>query len=324
VISTVVGSYPKIPDPPAPARLRTALTRIDRNEVALEELVRIEDDVTREVIREQEEAGIDLVTDGHIRWSDEVTYVASQFEGISLGALTRFFDTNTYYRRPVVEERLAWRAPITTRDLVVAAKQSHRPLKAVLPGPYTLARLSQDRYYGSLERLTLAFADALNSEAKALQELAPALVQFNEPAITQHPEDVTLAGEAWWRLLSGLTVETAVYFYFGPPGDAHAQAVEAGFTTIGVDATIEGIMERLESCPRPGKLAVGVVDSRTTRLESRQVVEERIRHALRIVAPEDLYVNPNMGLEFLPRHWARAKLKLIVEAISRLNGVKCE
>jgi 5-methyltetrahydropteroyltriglutamate--homocysteine methyltransferase len=319
-LTTVVGSYPKIPEG-RPAKLRTALARLDRGDITPEELARVEDEVTLEVMDEQAAAGIELITDGQVRWLDEVTYIAGRLDGIGLGGLTRFFDTNTYFRRPIVEGGIEYRADIVVSDYRFAAAGGHL-VKPVLTGPYTLARLSNDAYYGDFERLLLAYSDALNSEALALQALQPPLIQFNEPAITRHPEDVELAARAWWRLLQDLKVETAVYFYFGPPGDALGQAIEAGFTTIGVDATIDGVLESVARGARPGKLAAGVVDARTTRLEPPALVEARIRAAMRIAGPDDLYLNPNMGLEFLPREQAKAKLRRLAEVARRIEGVR--
>src|SRR3990172_9002240 len=109
MIATVVGSYPKIPNLPHPARLRNAINRFDRGEMTEEELRRVEDEVTIEVLQEQAEAGLDLVTDGQIRWEDEQTYLARRLSGISINGLTRWFDTNMYYRQPVIASDVAWR-----------------------------------------------------------------------------------------------------------------------------------------------------------------------------------------------------------------------
>jgi 5-methyltetrahydropteroyltriglutamate--homocysteine methyltransferase len=320
VLVTVVGNYPKIPNRPRPARLRTALARLDRGEITPEGLARVEDEVTKEVLKEQEDAGVDLLTDGQIRWFDEQTYIAGKLDGVSLNGLIRFFDTNTYYRQPVIDGRVAFKSPITVRDYRFARDNASRPVKPVLTGPYTLARLSKDEHYGSIDSLAFAYAEALNQEARALAVESPPLIQFNEPAITRHPEDGAIAEEAWRRLLSGLDLETAAYFYFGPPGDAVAAAMRAGFTTVGVDATIDGVLAAVKSGSLPQKLAVGVVDSRTTRLEPAAEIEARLREALSIVSADNLYVNPNMGLEFLPREQAQAKLAHLVSAVNRVRG----
>ncbi len=316
VLVTVVGNYPKIPNRPRPARLRNAYSRLDRGEITAEEFARVQDEVTEEVLREQAEAGVDLVTDGQVRWEDEVTYLAGGMAGIEINGLTRFFDTNTYYREPIIHGDVAFKAPITARDYRFAAEKSPRPVKAVLTGPYTLARLSKDEYYHDIGRLAQAFATALNQEARALQAEDPPLIQFNEPALTWHPEDVTLADKAWCTLLEGVTAETAVYFYFGLPGPALEAAVGCGFSLVGVDATRPGAIEALKK-NRPKKLGLGVMDSRTTRLESVENIVGCIRQAAAVVPAADIHVGPNMGLEFLPREQAQAKLARLGDAVNR-------
>src|SRR6476620_9257214 len=132
MLVTVVGNYPKIPDRPLPARLRTALARLDRGDITVDELNKVADSVTIEVMAEQVDAGIELITDGQIRWQDEQTYLAGKLGGISLNGLTRFFDTNTYYREPVIEGPIEWKSPILVRDYIFARDNAKRPVKTVL------------------------------------------------------------------------------------------------------------------------------------------------------------------------------------------------
>src|SRR3990170_2294351 len=107
MIASAVGSYPKVPNLPRPARLRNTINRFDRGQITEEELRQVEDEVTVEALQEQAEAGLDLVTDGQIRWADEQTYLARRLAGCSLSGLIRWFDTNMYYRQPVVEAAIA-------------------------------------------------------------------------------------------------------------------------------------------------------------------------------------------------------------------------
>src|SRR5256885_17244351 len=124
----VVGVSPKIPTRPRPARLRQAINRRDRGEITSEELARIEDEVTVEVIGEQAEAGLDIVTDGQVRWDDDQTYVMRRLGGAEIGSLERYLDTNTYYRRPKVIGPVSWRQPIRVRGYRVAAEDSAQPI----------------------------------------------------------------------------------------------------------------------------------------------------------------------------------------------------
>src|SRR3989337_3667906 len=107
--TTVVGNYPKIPTRPRPARLRQAINRRDRGEITNEELARVGDEVTVEVIREQIDAGLDIVTDGQVRWDDDQTYVTRGLAGIEIGSMERYLDTNTYYRQPEVIGPVGWK-----------------------------------------------------------------------------------------------------------------------------------------------------------------------------------------------------------------------
>src|SRR5438093_12459205 len=107
--TTVVGSYPKIPNRPRPARLRQAINRRDRGEITSEELARVADEVTIEAIQEQVDAGVDVVTDGQIRWDDDQTYVTMSMGGVERGGLQRYLDTNTYYRQPEIVGPVSWK-----------------------------------------------------------------------------------------------------------------------------------------------------------------------------------------------------------------------
>jgi 5-methyltetrahydropteroyltriglutamate--homocysteine methyltransferase len=317
LITTVVGNYPKIPNRPRPARLRNAYARLDRGDITPEEFAKVQDQVTVEVLKEQAEAGIELVTDGQIRWEDEQTYLAGAMGGIEVTGLIRFFDTNTFYREPVINGPIAYRGPITVGDYQFATQNSAARVKPVLTGPLTLARLSRNEHYSDTLSVALAFAEALNQEAKALAAAGAALVQFNEPAVCRFQEDAAGAPKVWKRLLDGLPAESAVYFYFGWPGAARTAALEAGFTIVGLDLTEPRGLEELTANPKPQKVAAGVIDSRNTRLEPVEQIAERVKAAAEVAGPDNLYVNPNMGLEFLPREQAYDKLVRMVEGVNR-------
>src|SRR3972149_487700 len=137
--TTVAGSYPKIPNRPRPARLRQAIARLDRGEITPEELAQVQDEVTIEGIREQLEAGLDLIAAGPGRWGADQPYVARGLEGFETGGLVRYFDTNTYYRQPTVTGPVGWRKPVLARDYEFAAAHSTKPGKAMLTGADTLA-----------------------------------------------------------------------------------------------------------------------------------------------------------------------------------------
>lgn len=308
MIATVVSSYPKIANRPRPARLRNAINRFDRGEIGEEALRRVEDEVTVEALHEQAEVGLDLVTDGQVRWEDEQTYLARRLSGISIDGLIRWFDTNMYYRQPFIEGAVAWREPITVRDYQFAVEHSSKPVKAVLTGPYTLARLSVDQHYGAVAKAATALAEALNQEAKALEQAGATFVQFNEPAVTHHKDDFADFTNVCRRLVDGLSVETALYLYFGDVDGIYPQVLDLPFDLIGLDfcmgAKNESVLRR---APFTKKLGLGLVDARNSKLETPEQLVERIRALSDGVPPENVHVSPNVGLEFLPREVADRK-----------------
>lgn len=322
MIATVVGSYPKIPNKPRPARLRDAINKLDRGEITPEELAQIAGDVTVEVLQEQADAGLDLVTDGQIRWDDEQTYLARGLDGISIGGLVRWFDTNMYYHQPAIDADISWREPITVRDYSFAVEHSPKPVKAVLTGPYTLARLSVDHHYQSVDALVLAFAEALSQEAKALQDAGASLIQINEPAILQFKDDYTAFAAACSRVTDGLTAETALYLYFGDAEGIYPQILDLPFDLIGLDFVMGPQNEALlKRSPFTKKLGLGIVDARNTRLESPDDIAGKIRALGSGIDPDRIHVSPSAGLEFLPREVAQEKLRRLAKGVRQAEGV---
>jgi len=322
VLTTVVGNYPKIPDRPRPPRLRAAIASFDRGETAADELRRVEDEVTVEVIQEQAEAGVDIITDGQIRWEDDQTYFARRVDGFSINGLLRYFDTNTYYRQPVVEGPVRWRESAVAGDYEFAAVQSPVPVKAPVTGPYTLAALSANRHYGSLRELTLSLAAELRNEVLALEKAGAPIIQVNEPAILEQKEDFPLFRQALETMMDGVRTEAHLYTWFGDIGGIYPQILELPFAAIGLDF-VRGPAnwDVIARQPFTKKLGLGIIDARNTRLESLDEVVGAVRRASAIVPGEMLYVNPSCGLEYVPREVAQAKLARMVEGVRRAQEV---
>ena len=310
----MVGNYPKIsPDAKAPS-LRAAISRFDESRITLEELKRIEDEVTREVIQDQVDAGLDLVTDGQIRWDDGQTYFARGIQGFTINGLIRYFDTNTYYRHPIPEGKLAANGAITVKDYEFAAANSARPVKAVVTGPYSLARLSQLGCYDDLRSLVMDLVPILNREAKALQAAGATVIQFDEPSILKHKEDIDLFAEAIEAVTDGVTATTGVCTIFGDASGIQDRLFGLPVDIISLDFVMgPGNFGLIDDLPEEKKLGCGIVDARNTRLETVEEVAAAIDRIGRSVPLDRLHVNPSCGLDFLPRPSARAKLARLVE-----------
>ena len=318
MITTMVGNYPKIsPDAKAPS-LRTAISRFDESRITLEELKRVEEEVTKEVIQDQVDSGLDLVTDGQIRWDDGQTYIARGIQGFTVNGLIRYFDTNTYYRHPIPENRLQSNGAITVKDYEFAAANSARPVKAVITGPYSLARLSQLGCYEDLRSLVMDLVPILNREAKALQSAGASVIQFDEPSILKHKEDIDLFAEAIEGVTAGITATTGVCTIFGDATGIHSRLFSLPVDIIGLDFVAgPANYDLIGELPQEKKLGCGIVDARNTRLETVEDIAEAIKRVSGSVSPDCLYINPSCGLDFLPRPNARAKLTRLVEGAKK-------
>jgi 5-methyltetrahydropteroyltriglutamate--homocysteine methyltransferase len=321
--TTVVGNYPKIPNRPRPARLRNAINKRDRGELTDAELAQVKDEVTVEAIAEQIEAGIDVITDGQLRWDDDQTYVARNFKGIEIGALQRYLDTNTYFREPEVTGAISFVGPTLAPDWEFAQKNSTKPIKAIVPGPYTLAALSLDKHYNNREKLALAYAGALRQEVDALVAAGCKHIQVNDPVIVFNKEDYAFFHAAIVKLLDGVSgAETGVYTWFSDCAGILPQMQDLPADVIGLDfAAGPANWDALEAVSFTKRLGLGVVDGRNTRLETAADVAEAIKRASALVPPERLYVNPSCGLEYVPRETASEKLKVLAQGARQAEGV---
>lgn len=321
--TTVVGNYPKIPDPPSPGRWRTSVEKLQRGEISAAEMRRVEEEVTTEVLREQADAGIDLLTDGQIRWEDGLTYFARGLTGFTINGLQRYFDTNTYYRQPIATGEVAWEAPISVADYTFAATHSPRPVKPVVTGPFTIAVMSRDDFYGNADQFVMALAAALNQELRALVKAGAPLIQVDEPGLLVRRDKFPLFRRAMGALWDGISCRRALYTYFGHLEGLYPAILDLPADVLGIDFVAgprNWELLRQGAWPKDKELGLGVLDARNTRLETSEEVATACRRAAEAVPASSLYVGPSAGLEFLPRRVARKKLEALVAGVRRVNG----
>ncbi len=319
MISTVPGNYPKIANRTGGQTLRRAIASYDRGRITVDELAAAADIVTAEAISEQERAGIDIITDGQIQWQDPVTYIAGKLQGYEVGGLIRYFDTNTFYRQPEATASIEWQGPILVRDYEFARDHASRPVKPVVTGPYTVAKLSLLGVYTDLKSLVLDTARALNQEMKALAATDPVLIQVDEPAIVWHrnKDDWGLFREAMDVLMDGVGAKTILRTDFG---DAVGlpDFFALPFQGFGLDM-VHGKQNQtlVPDFPDDRDLILGIVDARNVRMETDEAVLQTAQWATQYVAEDRLAISPNTGLEFLPRETAYNKLENMVRAVKK-------
>jgi len=323
--TTVVGAFPKISDDPGGQELRRALHRSDRGEIDAAALDAVFEAVTRGAIEEIEGAGIDVVNDGEIRWDDLFAPLARAWTGVSRGATTttpldRFYDSNTYFRQPVIEGAIRTNGQTLVRDYRFARSIAKRALKAAICGPLTFATHARDRHYPTLEERTLAVADAIAEEIRGLGAAGATLVDVEDPAVVALPQHIELAREAYGRLAAaGVPIALQTSFF---PADRVLSAL-ASFPVAQVGLDVRSrettALGRLDAF-RGKTVVLGIVDARNTRLESVSEVARLVEEALKLVPADRLWVAPTTGLEYLPHDVALKKLAVLVEGARAATG----
>ena len=325
--TTVVGSYPQPDWLIDRAALSKSVPRVRQRDIwripepLLEEA---QDDATILAIRDMERAGIDIITDGEARRESYFNRFATALDGIDNehpgSAVAR---TGAQIPVPRVVGPIRRRHAVEVRDVAFLRRNTDRAIKITLPGPFTMAALAQDEHYKDEEALTLAYADAVNAEARDLKAAGADVIQLDEPYLQARPDRAQKFGvKAIDRALAGIPGETAVHLCFGyahsvfnkPSGYSFlARLAECQAKQISIEAAQPkidlGVLKELA----PKTIIVGVLDLARRDAEQSAEVAERIRAALKFVPAERLIPAPDCGMKYLSRETAFAKLKALAD-----------
>ena len=323
VAPTTVGSFPR----------PSWLAETDRSEVKFrlegEQLREAQDDATVVSLHQQEELGLDLVTDGEQRRANFIFHVLASLEGFDLvNRRPKAIRRHRSHERlvPRVVSKVSRRHPAAVEDLRFAKLHTSRPVKLSVPGPMTVVDTTYDEFYGDEAALAIDVAAALNAELLDLQAAGCDVIQIDEPAMTRYHEKVAAYGaRALDRCLEGVTIPVLVHLCYGYPGGGalqhHFEYPE--LLELLMQTRIGGFsLEFARSKFDPSLLRLcgdrlvmfGCVDPGDTPPEPLDVVVARVRRALDIVAPSRLLIAPDCGLMSISRELARAKTRQLVEA----------
>ena len=325
--TTVVGSYPQPNWLIDRARLGSKVPRVREPEIwriAAEFLEQAQDDATLLAIRDMEEAGIDIITDGEMRRESYSNRFATALEGVDIvNPGTTINRTGARSVVPRIAGPIVRRKPIEVRDVEFLRKSTDRQIKITLPGPFTMTQQAQDDYYKDEEALAMAYAAAVNEELKDLKRAGADVLQLDEPWLQARSDRAARYGvKAINRALQDIPGTTIVHLCFG-----YAAAVKdkpSGYSFLGQLADTKASQISIEAAQphldlaitrelAPKQVMVGVIDLGTEKIETAAEVAARIRGALKHVPAERLVVAPDCGMKYLPRAAAFGKLKALAE-----------
>ncbi len=299
--------------------------------VAPEWLEQAQDDATILAIRDQELAGLDILTDGEMRRESYSNRFATALEGVDLDnpgtALDRSGHPNPV---PRVVGPIRRKYPVQVRDLEFLKAHTDRAVKITVPGPFTMSQQAQNDYYDSDEQLVLDYATAVNEEIRDLFAAGADIVQIDEPYMQARPEKARAFGLVGLeRAIDGVTGTVAVHICFGYAAIIHERPEGYSFLPelagVAVDQiSIETAQSNLDTsvlASLPGKTVIlGVLDLSDPEVESADVVAGRIRRALPHVSADRLVLAPDCGLKYLPRPSAFGKMQALVQGAAIVRG----
>jgi 5-methyltetrahydropteroyltriglutamate--homocysteine methyltransferase len=333
--TSLVGSYPQ-PDwlidrgrlaGRFPPRVRAReLWRIDSAYLA-----QAQDDATVLAIRAQEQAGLDILTDGEIRRESYSNRFATALDGVDIDnpgtALDRSGHPNPV---PRVTGPVRRRHPVEVEDLKFLRANTARTIKITVPGPFTMAQQAQDDYYGSTESLALAYAEAVGEEVRDLFAAGADVVQLDEPYLQARPEQAQRYGvKVVNRALEDAAGTTAVHLCFGYAAIIHDRPAGYSFLPelaacscdqISIETAQSGLDCSVLVLLDGKTIILGVLDLNDMTVESPETVMARVRQALPYVAPERVVLAPDCGMKYLPRDVAFGKLTALTAAAARLRA----
>lgn len=282
------------------------------------------DDATIVAIREQEAAGLDIITDGEMRRESYSNRFATALNGIDMENHGTALDrSGEPVPVPRVMGDISRRHPVQVDDVKFMRRFTDKPIKITVPGPFTMSQQAQDDHYGDPEALALAYAAAVNAEIKDLHAAGADVVQLDEPYMQARPDAARAYGlKALARALEGVQGTTALHICFGYAALIHERPEGYSFLPELAGSAVKQISIEtaqqnldcavLESLPDK-TIILGVLDLSTHEVETPVIVAQRIRKALPHVDATRVIVAPDCGLKYLPRDVAFEKMKAMAD-----------
>lgn len=313
--TTTVGSFPK------PDYLQKARTQHSAGKLTDAELHELELQATREVIRQQEEVGLDILVHGEMERGDMTTYFAEKLVGMGISDLVRSYG-NRYYRKPIVAAPLQRPKPMTIEMFKYAQSLTDKPVKGMLTGPYTMCDWSFNTYYETRRDVVLAFAHLLHDEVKDLQSAGAKYIQIDEPAISTRPEELPLAIEAMAIVTEGITAKTISHICYGDFRTIYPLILELPVDQLDLEFANSGYanLDIFRTPKFTKEIAYGVLDIHSHRIETVEEIVAGIKKGIDVFGVEKMTIGPDCGLKTRTTEEAFAKLRNMIAAVRQVKS----
>jgi 5-methyltetrahydropteroyltriglutamate--homocysteine methyltransferase len=332
--TTVVGSYP------VPEWMERLKTDYFRGRMSHAQLTDVHEMAIKAALHDQEQAGIDIVSDGELRRDNDIDYFLARIPGIEIPDRAKDFYFDYYDARLSAPLQPSPTASLgLADDFAFTAAHTAAPIKFSFTGPFSLSRRISAAANVNERDLIMSLARVLNAEARALADRGAELLQIDEPLLAGYPEQAPVAVEAVNAVTDGVDVSWALHVCYGnrysrPLWQGHYDFLFPSVLDAAVDQLVlEFARKGYDDLPMVIKsgwdrdVGLGVIDVKTAEIETAALIADRIRRAAEVVPPERLVINPDCGLRNLPGPVARAKLAAMVTGTAtvrqELAGTQC-
>jgi 5-methyltetrahydropteroyltriglutamate--homocysteine methyltransferase len=331
--TTVVGSYS------VPEWLERLKSDYYQRRISAQYLREIHDVAIKASIKDQEVAGIDIVSDGELRRDNDVDYFLARMPGVEIPHLAKAFYAD-YYDAVVThaipdDDDGGEEGPMgLVEDFNFTNHYTDRKVKFSMTGPFSLSRKVRNEFYKDEDDLVMAFARVMNYEARALARAGVEVLQIDEPFLAGYPEKVELTVRAINTVFEGVDRKTlrAVHVCYGnryarPLWEGHYDflfpaVLEADIDQLVLEFARKGYddLELFKRFPvKEFSLGLGVIDVKSPDIETAEVVASRVRRALEVLPADRLTINPDCGLRNLPADVALAKLHTLQQGVALVH-----
>ncbi|MBI2183454.1 MAG: hypothetical protein HYU39_00690 [Thaumarchaeota archaeon] len=292
---------------------------IEATRVKATNLLSLYKEEKRRVVELQAQQGFTYIADPMEDW-DDMLRPFLKLEGIQEGPLDRFYENNTFYRKPIIINKVKGPGNIASTALALNLLPKKGNWKASLPDPYTFADLSENRHYADKIELMFELAKILSQEVASLASAGVKMIQLNGPSIVaqKNTEDLRRIGEAIQKTVKGRGVETYLHLYFKNASKIIPKILDFNVDGLGIDF-VNTPLKELENLDFKG-LACGIVDSTNTKMETPKEIASFVENVLETLEPKQIYLTPNCDLEHIPYTFAKQKVRNMGRALELLRG----
>lgn len=311
---------------PRPKELVEVTRAYDRGRVGEEDLEKAFEEAASEVVKAQTSLGLTYICDGMLKWQDLLRPFTENLGGVAVGHLARWFNNNTFYRTPIVTDKIAWEKNVFDHLIYIKHMPKQIPWKAIVPAPYTFAKLAENHFYKDEKELMFDYAKALRSEVENLAKKGFKYVQLSEPALVYSStlpkaEELDAISEALKIAVKGVSVKTCLQTFFGDLSHFLPEALDFPVDHLGIDL-YETNLDEIRQYTFDKGVALGLVDSRNSLVEKPDELVTIAKALLKSIYHSDkceVFICPNCDLEFLPWERAKEKMKLIAVVAEKLK-----